>query len=407
MLMFFYRFYLFSVFVIVASTTNIRDTSAMTIDYINTFLNDSTTGARYHKAFNRGTLEAISWLQKSPSDIPVPDSIQTILEKTFRNFKYAKGENESLPHSLLASLVLLRLYESGIEDAYTDCLASCTDAFRKYPQNVEFYWIKGLLFLKAGLVIEGIRLMDSLQTAGFDNREFAGDYAKYALEAFIPGKKIDTNFFRIQTKKSGEPVNDTVRPNSVLWKVISAIKDSVFLPSFMYGATFIFSKPAKLHFQGLVNQQSDFTLFNKIKKFPGISSASGMLPFLRFKKEEIATCRICIDLTDIKSHPIEYLKNKIDGFYDSIEIRKDLRRYNAISLRCYTWGNAPGNDGTYTAYITFDRMLGDLHNPVLHRASKKNIKNLATVIRFTLVIQSSLDVQSFTEAKLQTIIAVF
>jgi hypothetical protein len=92
--------------------------------------------------------------------------------------------------------------------------------------------------------------------------------------------------------------------------------------------------------------------------------------------------------------------------YDSINSQNDLRKYHALSLRCFRRSFYNGIDDRYAAFVVFDRTLADLQNiPLYKRRSAGREANRK--IRFTVAIRSGRDVMAFSEEKLQTILRAF
>jgi hypothetical protein len=84
-------------------------------------------------------------------------------------------------------------------------------------------------------------------------------------------------------------------------------------------------------------------------------------------------------------------------------IQSDLRGLHGISLRCYTLPRRFNQVGTYTAIVSFGRRVPDKqYSPRL-----KTLKKSATTVRYTLVVQSSLDAKDALEVKLQSLMRLF
>ncbi len=268
-----------------------------------------------------------------------------------------------------------------------------------HPQSNETIWKRGLELMGSGRQLEGIGVLDSLRVSGFTKDEFLDAYANHVFGMFIPRKADST--YDILLKQP--PSFDTTPARSLFWKVTKS--QSAKYPSFTYGSTFTFRKPFSLVFNGLSGQIRNQGLLQSEYSPAQARVATALMDQLDDRSDQ-ATCAICIDLNDTHTSPFEYLARRINGMYDSIDVRKDLSQYGALSLRCHNRGYYPGDEGTYTAYIVFDRSLGELLKKHSNSKATENAQ-LNKRIRFTVTIESGNSVQGFTEAKLQSILSFF
>lgn len=377
----------------------------MTTEYINAAVNDTVDFSFVADSIDFNLINETASFQRALKPVKGKDSLVTLLERSLGSLRRIIKTRPSIKGDLLSCIILLRLWELGQPAAYQECHKTLMTAMRKYPDIREFPWLKGLLLIQAGQILDGLRLMDSLRTHGCGNQEFLSDYARYAIQALVPSKALEANDVWI-LDKTGDDLPDTAFPVSVSWKVVNTADSARSFPSFMYGASFTFEKPMPLHFNGLNRRQERFTLVEKMTRYS--IPSTGPLVNWRYQKQTTATCRIYIDLSETATPLVTYLKRRIDGLYDSIETRDDLRQSNAVSIRCYSWNFSPEQNGTYTAYITFDRFLGDLRAAqTLPPSKRKDLRLLEKIIRFTISIQSGIDVKNLTEAKLQAILNAF
>jgi hypothetical protein len=267
-----------------------------------------------------------------------------------------------------------------------------------HSQSNETIWKRGLELIGSGHELEGIAVLDSLRMSGFSKDEFLDNYANHVFGMFIP-RKADSAYAVLLKQP---PAFDTTPAHSLFWKVTKS--QNAKYPSFIYGSTFTFRKPFSLVFTGLSGQVKNQGLLRSDHSPLQARVSSALLDQLddRFDR---ALCAICIDLNDTRSSPFEYLARRINGVYDSIDVRADLSQYRALSLRCHTRGYY-GDEGTYTAYVVFDRSLGELFKRHCADKAPGNIQ-LNKQIRFTVTIESGSSVQKFTEAKLQSILSFF
>lgn len=267
------------------------------------------------------------------------------------------------------------------------------------PQSDEGVWKQGLDLLSSGRELEGIAVLDSLRLSGFTNKAFLDDYATRVFGVFVPRNADSAHVMLLMQP----PAFDTTPAHSLFWKVTKS--KSATYPSFVYGSTFTFRKPFSLVFMGLTGQDKNQGLLRSDNPPSRARIANALMSQLDDRHEN-AMCAICIDLNDTHMSPYEYLVRRINGIYDSIDERTDLSQYHALSLRCHTRGYYQDQEGTYTAYVVFDRSLGDLFKKhcgdKVPKTAQRNKR-----IRFTVTIESGSSVQKFTEAKLQSILSFF
>jgi hypothetical protein len=253
-----------------------------------------------------------------------------------------------------------------------------------------------------GNIYQGIRLLDSLRVSGLDNEEFLGNYARYVFHTFMPEKK--GVFFSVLLKNDDQiQPTDTAFPCSFKWNIVSSQK--ALLPFFEYRAGFAFRKQFRLVFTGLRPYSYGSAWLQFFDRKP-LSNISAELLNQMHDRIDSAWCAIHIDLNDTRITPYEYIIKRISGIYDSIEVKNDLSKYHAISLRCYRRGFFVKPEGTYTAYVIFDRRVMDiLKNDSAYRKtpSREAEKN----VRYTLTMRCGCDIQDQAEAKLQSLLHAF
>jgi hypothetical protein len=265
----------------------------------------------------------------------------------------------------------------------------------------EAAWKHGMQLIESKKIFEGIRLLDSLRTSGYDDPQFLSAYAQCVLRCFMP-----------QITDSGRPVIqktfphfafDTTAPLSLSWNVSKSGQRAY--PSFQYKATFVYKKPFTLIFQEPVTRKMPQALLRFHELEPQTSVQSALIEQIS-NRQDSANCTVCIDLNDTKSPLMEYVGWRIQGVYDSISPQNDLQKYHALSLRCFRRDFFSINDDSYAAYIVFDRTLADLQNNSSHKR-RSAAPDANRKIRFTVAVRSGIDIQVFTEAKLQSLLRSF
>jgi hypothetical protein len=256
---------------------------------------------------------------------------------------------------------------------------------------------------KKGRINEGIRHLENLRTSGMDDEIFLEMYARYVFEAFMPAKS--DSFSNILRDSSQIQHTDTAFPCAFSWRIINS--QQAQLPFFEYQAGFVLRKQFKLIFPPLTAHSPGEAWLRYRDRQPTSPMAMGLIRQLSDRIDS-AWCTIHIDLSDTKISAYEYIIKRISGIYDSIEVRSDLSKYHAISLRCYRWGFFVKPEGTYTAYILFDRNMHDFlkKTPVAQGKRAPTLSGDGNV-RFTLTMRCGRDVQDQAEAKLQSMLQSF
>ncbi len=267
------------------------------------------------------------------------------------------------------------------------------------PEDRVAAWRLGIRFMDEGKVLDGIRLLDSLRVSGFHDSLFLSEYAGRVFRAFVP-RKMDSSVAFLR-KTDTQPVCDSAYPDRISWKVTKTLHSAY--PCFQYGAIFRVRKPFRLVFTGL----SAFMATGGLLRFDTLPPPSPLQRTLADEfedRKESAECNLYVDLDDTRSPFTDYIARRITGEYDSIASVTDLRRYHALSLRCYRKSRFPGKPGDFAAYVVFDRPLRDLlRGAIPHVAGK----HPGSTVRVTVAIRSGAEIQDFSEEKLESMLRAF
>lgn len=280
------------------------------------------------------------------------------------------------------------------------CLFLCRPCAADVAADADSAWLQGGRLMDAGKVFEGIRVLDSLRRAGFDDPRFLSDYSHRVFRAFVP-RAADSSVAFLQDPNSGAQT-DSVFPDRISWRVTAATVAPY--PAFQYGAAFTYRKPYKLVFPGLGsgNRQNGLLSAPEVAR----QSPSDVILLREFgDRTDAADCMVCVDINDTKSPLMDYIGRRINGVYDSIANRNDLARYRAVSIRCFRRSWVYGRDGDFAAFVVFDRTLGDLLKSRGEKPAGRS--DAGRKIRFTVAVRSGIDIQVFTEAKLQSVLRAF
>lgn len=262
-------------------------------------------------------------------------------------------------------------------------------------ESCEKSWNQGIKLLASGEISNGLNLLDSLCSKGVDNPEELSVYARKVFKVLCNVEKKELPV-TIKSNLSPVIVFDSLFPSSYKWKVVSSTgATGRLLPSFGFSASYPIQKPFLLKFTGL---QSHVAPRLKIDHDIVYTTIDSDLEEQLFNRDDSISCSIYIDLKNTKLTIYDYIRDYVYGIYDSIAIKNDLKKYNALSLRCYKRKAYGFENGKFTAIIAFDRLLPD----------RKNKKKSSTVtplpVRYTVIVQSPASVRDLAEAKLQTII---
>ena len=259
-------------------------------------------------------------------------------------------------------------------------------------------WMQGISLIKSGEITKGVRLLDSMRTSGLCDEAFLRGYAESVFHSLVP-KKADEEMARITERAI--VITDTISPASYTWNVMRSGNPPKMdrLPSFTYGATFEIRKPFQFVFTGL--RQSNLSVVQI--GYVGNPAPANSIARQFWDRTDRATCRLFIDMNATGSLAFEYLSKRINGVYDSIAVKPELKAYRGLSLRCYTVSRFADEDGKFTAIASFDRTLPGLSL----RTGVSAAKNSPQTVRYTLVVESSSDVKELLEAKFQSLLRAF
>jgi hypothetical protein len=282
--------------------------------------------------------------------------------------------------------------------AYGGPVSSPDSNSRANPDSGSKPWFQGLQLIKSGETIRGIKLLDSLRESGHYTDDFLKEYCRAVFHALVP-QRADTEPRILNQFLS--TFTDSLDPVSHEWNVIRFAnhQEKISLPCFTYGATFEIRKPFHLAFSGFSRSKLSIMQIGYVSNPAPFNSIMRQLE----DRKAMATCRLFIDLNADRSPAFEYLSRRINGVYDSISVKPELRAFRGLSLRCYTVSRYADRDGKYTAVASFDRTIPDPRTGgAPARAEKK-----PETIRYTLVVQSSSDVKDLLEAKFQSLLRAF
>jgi hypothetical protein len=335
------------------------------------------------------------------------DTAIAILQQSMAAIK--RRGNGSLKGELLTSLTLLYLGQIGVPGSLAEAQRILGRARKAFPGSGEIPWLEGLVKICNRDVINGLRSLDSLRLVGFTQPEFLGDYARYVLQACVPDRiEFPAIFLPSPSPLSAVPLpaDEQERP-SYCWRVVSAAPDrNNRVPVYEYGVSFHLRKPFRLLETALIPRMQ-FHLSAPLFMAENIPMmlSEPLMRQLRERTDSI-TLNLYIDYTPTKLSREEYLAKRISGVYNAVENRDELRKYNALSVRCRKQSAVYGQEGTYAAFIVFDRRLGDIHR---NRPGKQpvNERDGSRPVRFTIAMQSGAYVQELAEERLQAVLRAF
>jgi hypothetical protein len=258
----------------------------------------------------------------------------------------------------------------------------------------EHLWSDGLLLLDSGKISKGLYILDSLYGQGVNDPATMSAYAKKVFRLLCPGRQTDSHIY--VHDKFQKTVTDTLISSSFKCKIISSSSTSGrALPSFGYNIAFPVEKPYLLKFNGLQNRLGPVLKMGRETISTDLDY--DLMDQISDKKDSIS-CSIFIDLKNSGLTIHDYISDYIYGVFDSIAIKTDLKKYNALSLRCYKRKSYGFESGKFTAIIAFDRLIPD------RKGKKGHLTTTSLPVRYTVVVQSAASVRELAEAKLQTIL---
>ncbi len=247
-------------------------------------------------------------------------------------------------------------------------------------------WGRGIVMLDSGWIHDGLHLADSM--LGAENSDFkyqvAFEYSLLKLFLFS-GKKPENNLLENDRNLS----NDSLDLSTFNCRISGSGNKSEKLPGFQYNFIFPVEKPFHLLFKGLNTAEPPHLDYNRKEQYQTLDRD---LADQMMNRKDSISCTIYIDFNRQNVSLHDYIYQFVNGVFDSINYRKDLEKYHALSLRGYrqTWDR---ENGRFTALVIFDRLFQ-------YRKKGKKALEIAPV-RFTLIVKSTISVSGFAEVKLQ------
>jgi hypothetical protein len=250
-------------------------------------------------------------------------------------------------------------------------------------------WNRAITMLDSGRIHNGLHLADSL--LGTENSDFelqvAFEYKLLLL--FLQAEKPPKNNL---LENNSIPANDTLDLSTFNCRISGSGGKGEKLPGFQYNFIFPVEKPYHLIFNGLNNAEPPHLDYQRKEQYQSLDND---LAYQMMARGDSISCTIYIDFNKqvVSSH--DYISQFVNGVFDSINYKKDLEKYHALSLRGYrqTWDK---ENGRFTALVVFDRWFQE---------RKKGKTNLQIApVRITLIVKSINSVSEFAEVKLQKIL---
>jgi hypothetical protein len=364
--------------------------SLKNIDALKGEFADSGIAAKIRQ--NEATLAALSATIPKTRD---HDSLARILRLSLTGLRSSAKPDTGLKGKLASGLVLLCLGDLDLPKYYDTANALFSSMRRRFPEDATVKWMSGLSYVKSGEITRGISILDSLYLSGFRTDAFLADYAACVFHALVPEKVGEQSVF---LKDLTTLLPDTSGPSAQAWSMVRVLAGQK-IPCFIYGASFEIQRPPYLVFKRILAKDGWNLQLGSFPKAPHPTPA--FEPFS--PKTEAVQCKLFIDPAETDGPLFEYLSSRIAGKYDSIHVTGELKKQQGFTLRCYNIPRFLDDNGRYTAIATFDRPYIELQK---HRKPKTGTLGLKK-IRYTLVLQSSTEIQEVSEAKFQSILDAF
>jgi hypothetical protein len=273
----------------------------------------------------------------------------------------------------------------------------------------EAVWHKAVSLVKAGHILDGLRMMDSLNTEGnITDPQFMLDYAKLTESCLLPKSVVssDTKFFLVPSaRQSFNPLfkDEELLPQDVSWGTYSDKlykKGTLF---FAFEGDFLLDQEFQLKCSSLNNTKPFRFAINIDKQYQ--NKVFDPLIFDVAAKPYRAEVKIIIDLNKPKTPLTEYIHTLVYDRFDAVKETNDFPKLHGISLRCYNksiFRNVPGD---YYAFIAFDR---NIKGNIQGRTNDTKIpQNEYQTARYLICMKTKQSVENKAESILRGIVKQF
>ncbi len=292
-----------------------------------------------------------------------------------------------LADELAKGLALLRLAELGKHGALTDATSFLSEAVNDYPHCRIFAWMNARAKACGGDIFGAISIYDSLQSDGFGDSSFFADYSGSVFAVLVPQRDggAAENFF-----VRGGNISDSIGKVLHSWNSGSRTLGKKRLPP-----AFSFTNAIPIRTIHLGTKCD-----TRHRKLPDSSFVVGGAAFTTSHctlgpRSDTLSCKLFIDLDASCEALPGYIYHKIDWCYDSVETHRDVKKFGGTSLRCF---NTPfyGTRGRFSALASFDL-------PARMKPGRKDVRP----VRYTLVVQSSMEQRLLVEKYFNAILKAF
>lgn len=250
-----------------------------------------------------------------------------------------------------------------------------------------------MTLLDSGRLSDGLRLTDSIYGYLENDSSRIMQYISKIFQKFILSGSVSDSVLLMTNGKS--VIDDTFNLRTFNFRIGSTNGKKNMLSNFSFNFIFPVEKPYHLIFKGL-NYHAPLRL--KTGEWEIDDLLCEDLLGQSLLREDSISCTIFIDPSLQVQSLYDYIGTFVQGVYDSIEMKRDLKKYRAISLRGYRYAWSREH-GRYSAVVAFDKPLTD------RKGKKGNIEPL--FIRYTIIVKSSVAVCDYAEIKLQKILRIF
>jgi hypothetical protein len=276
--------------------------------------------------------------------------------------------------------------------SFASSASECAVSGSTRKTAVDSIWNRGMALLDSGRLSEGLRLTDSISGHLENDSSRMIQYIRKIFQTFLlSGSAADS---ALHFKEAGS-INDSLNLSTFNCRIGSSNGKKNVLPNFTFNFIFPVEKPYHLIFKGLKNVAPPRLKMNG-REIDDLLSDEIVSQSL-FRQDSIS-CTIFIDADKQIISIYDYIAAFAQGVYDSIAMKKDLKKYHALSLRGYSRAWDVEN-GRFTAVVAFDKPLKD-------RKAKKGVVEPLSV-RYTIIVKSNVSVCDYAEVKLQKILRIF
>jgi hypothetical protein len=307
---------------------------------------------------------------------------------------------------LLKALLWHYLSQCEVDSAFAKSNEIISGMLAARPACAEAVWLKGINFVRSKRIIEGLRVLDSINATGaIRNPHFAEDYMELSGACLLPSRLTSGgSTLRLLPR----PAEYTARlnereqiPAAISWRACDE-KQGTRLPTFSFGTVFNVNRECPLRFGALRTVEPSRLDINVRQDI--LSQVRTPLVF-DFDTPPCKTeVKIIVDVNQQNLSLFDYVGMIISNRFDIVRQTDDARLLHGASLRCYTVSGYKNIPGEFVAIVAFDMDIGKVSADRFycreHGASAEK-----QIARYVICIKAPQSVEHKAEAILQDFLA--